>query len=149
MRFMAMASVSCASLLIDPNDMAPVVKRLTISLAGSTSSSGTGVVALLQLHQAAQGAQVRALVVDEVGVFLKRLEAVLPHRLLQLADGLRIEQVIFAVHALVIAAADGKLGLELGQRTEGVFMFQLRFGRENGESDALDPRSGAGEVGID
>ena len=41
MRFMAMASVSCASLLIDPNDIAPVAKRLTISLAGSTSSSLT------------------------------------------------------------------------------------------------------------
>jgi hypothetical protein len=27
---------------IEPNDMAPVAKRLTISLAGSTSSSGTG-----------------------------------------------------------------------------------------------------------
>src|ERR1017187_1976309 len=37
---MAMAKVSCASLLIDPNDIAPVVKRLTISFAGSTSSSG-------------------------------------------------------------------------------------------------------------
>ncbi len=42
MRFMAMASVSCASLLIEPNDIAPVAKRFTISDAGSTSSSGTG-----------------------------------------------------------------------------------------------------------
>ena len=40
----------------------------------------------------------------------------------------RIQQVIFAVHALVIAAADGKLGLEFGQRTEGILVFQLRFG---------------------
>ena len=39
---MAIARVSCASLLIDPNDIAPVAKRLTISLAGSTSSSLTG-----------------------------------------------------------------------------------------------------------
>ena len=42
MRFMAMASVVCASREIEPNDIAPVAKRLTISLAGSTSSSGTG-----------------------------------------------------------------------------------------------------------
>ncbi len=42
MRFMAMASVSCASLLIEPNDIAPVVKRFTISLAGSTCSSEIG-----------------------------------------------------------------------------------------------------------
>ena len=44
MRFMAMARVSCASLLIEPNDIAPVVKRFTISLAGSTSSIGIGLV---------------------------------------------------------------------------------------------------------
>ena len=31
-RFMAIASVSCASRLIEPNDIAPVAKRLTISL---------------------------------------------------------------------------------------------------------------------
>ena len=42
MRFMAIASVSCASLLIAQNDMAPVVNRLTMSFAGSTSSSGIG-----------------------------------------------------------------------------------------------------------
>ena len=38
-RFIAIASVLCASVLIEPSDIAPVVKRLTISLAGSTSSS--------------------------------------------------------------------------------------------------------------
>ncbi len=42
MRFMAMASVACASVEIEPSDIAPVAKRLTISLADSTSSSGTG-----------------------------------------------------------------------------------------------------------
>ena len=39
---MAMASVSCASALIEPYDMAPVAKRLKIASAGSTSSSGIG-----------------------------------------------------------------------------------------------------------
>ena len=42
MRFMAMASVVCASVEIEPSDIAPVEKRLTISAAGSTSSIGTG-----------------------------------------------------------------------------------------------------------
>ena len=37
-----MASVSCASLEMEPYDMAPVAKRLTISEAGSTASSGIG-----------------------------------------------------------------------------------------------------------
>ena len=41
-RFMAMASVSCASWLIDPYDIAPVEKRGRIASTGSTSSSGTG-----------------------------------------------------------------------------------------------------------
>ena len=55
--------------------MAPVAKRLTISLAGSTSSSGTGLVGLLELDQAAQRAELAVLLVDQVGVFLERLEA--------------------------------------------------------------------------
>ena len=37
---MATASVSWASFEIDPYDIAPVANRFTISLAGSTSSSG-------------------------------------------------------------------------------------------------------------
>ena len=42
MRFIATASVSCASRDSDPSDIAPVENRLTISAAGSTSSSGIG-----------------------------------------------------------------------------------------------------------
>ena len=41
-RFIAIASVSCASVESEPSDIAPVAKRLTISLAGSTSSIGIG-----------------------------------------------------------------------------------------------------------
>ena len=41
-RFIAIASVSCASVEIEPSDIAPVAKRFTISAAGSTSSSGIG-----------------------------------------------------------------------------------------------------------
>ncbi len=42
-RFMAMAMHSCASLLMEPYVMAPVLKRRTMLSAGSTSSSETGV----------------------------------------------------------------------------------------------------------
>ena len=38
----AIASVSCASFEIEPSDIAPDAKRRTISLEGSTSSSGSG-----------------------------------------------------------------------------------------------------------
>ena len=54
-----MASVSWASLLIEPCDMAPVQNRLTISAAGSTSSSGTG-CARHELEQPAQRAELAA-----------------------------------------------------------------------------------------
>ena len=47
MRFIAIASVVCASRLIEPKLIAPVAKRLTIYAAGSTSSSGTGAAANL------------------------------------------------------------------------------------------------------
>ena len=42
MRFIAIANVACASVEIEPKDIAPVAKRFTISLADSTSSIGTG-----------------------------------------------------------------------------------------------------------
>ena len=37
-----LASVACASVEIEPSDIAPVLKRRTMTLAGSTSSSGIG-----------------------------------------------------------------------------------------------------------
>ncbi len=41
-RFIAIASVSCASAEIEPYDMAPVEKRLTMLSTDSTSSTGIG-----------------------------------------------------------------------------------------------------------
>ena len=67
MRFIAIASVVCASREIEPKLIAPVANRFTIDAAGSTSSSGTGVVGELQLHQPAQRQQPLALVVDGLG----------------------------------------------------------------------------------
>ena len=40
--FIAIAKFSCASLLIEPYDIAPVLNLLTISVQGSTSSIGIG-----------------------------------------------------------------------------------------------------------
>ena len=39
-RFMAIAKVACASVDIEPKDIAPVANRFTISFADSTCSSG-------------------------------------------------------------------------------------------------------------
>ena len=55
MRFMAIARVVWASQEMEPNDMAPVAKRLTISDAGSTSSSGTGCCDWLEFEQTRAG----------------------------------------------------------------------------------------------
>ena len=46
-RFIAIASVSCASCEMEPYDIAPVLKRRMMASADSTSSSGTGVGAFL------------------------------------------------------------------------------------------------------
>ena len=45
---------------IEPKLIAPVQKRFTISLAGSTSSSGSGCRRCLELEQAAQRHRLRA-----------------------------------------------------------------------------------------
>ena len=86
---MAMASVVCASRLIEPKDMAPVAKRLTISAAGSTSSSGTGCAAhvfrgLRMLEHAAHGHELLGLLVDLGGIVTVALLAVAPDRVLQI-----------------------------------------------------------------
>jgi hypothetical protein len=84
---MASASVVCASRLIEPNDMAPVANRLTISEAGSTSSSGTGVrphlLGRAQPEQPAQRHQLFVLFVDLAGELAILLWNVAAHRVLQ------------------------------------------------------------------
>ena len=88
-RFIATASVVCASRLIEPKLIAPVAKRLTISAAGSTSSSGTGGAGRLQVDQAADGQQPAVALVDLLGegaVFFGQIAA---HRMLEVGDALR------------------------------------------------------------
>ena len=106
MRFIAMARVVCASRLIEPKLIAPVAKRLTISAAGSTSSSGTGSARDFERHQPADGQQPLALLVDRRGkgaVFVGRVAA---HRVLQLRHRLRRPGVVLAAQAKGVVAAD-------------------------------------------
>ena len=106
-RFIAMASVSCASAEIEPYDMAPVANRLTISLAGSTSSIGTGGRTPVRSRNSprsepACGGQL----VDLGGVLAE--DVVLPAAggVLQQEDRLRVEQVQLALAAPLVLAAD-------------------------------------------
>ena len=59
MRFIAIASVSCASFVIEPNDIAPVAKRFTISLRRLHFVERNRLVGLLELQQPAQRAELR------------------------------------------------------------------------------------------
>ena len=87
MRFMAMANVVWASREIEPKDMAPVAKRLTMSLAVSTSSNATGVLAhllcRLDAEEATQGLQLLVLLVDEAWHIPCTCLAIAAHRMLQ------------------------------------------------------------------
>ncbi len=127
MRFMAIARVSCASLLMEPNDIAPVANRLTISLGGLDFVQGKRARGFLELHQPAQRAQLPALIVDQLRILLIGLVAGRPHRMLQLADGRRIEQVIFPVDAILVLAARFQFGIGIGDRLECVFVPQSHF----------------------
>src|SRR5208282_5260819 len=71
-RFIAMASVVCASREIAPNDIAPVEKRLTISAAGSTWSSGTGARPSVSAVYFQRGPR-RRLIPERLGVTTPRL----------------------------------------------------------------------------
>src|SRR5207244_13344964 len=105
--------------------------------------------ALLQLHQASQRGHVAALAVNEVRIFLEGREALLPHRLLQLADRQRVQQVILAVDALMIRSSNREFGLGLCQRTEGVLMLKLSLAGKHFEANSLQTRRRTCEVGID
>ena len=108
-----------------------------------------GLVGVLELEQSAQSTELAVLLVDQVGVLLEGGRVVLPHRVLHLADGERIEQVILAALAVLILAADDQIGLRLRERLEGVGMLHLRLAGQHVQADALDARGGAGEVGVD
>jgi hypothetical protein len=129
--------------------MAPVVKRLTISFGRLDLFDGNRLIGVFELEQAAQGTEIAVLIVEQVGVLLEGGRIVLTHGVLHLADGERIEQVVFAALAVLILAADDEIGLGLGERLEGVGVLHLRLARQHVEADALNARGGAGEVGID
>ncbi len=106
MRFMAMARLVCASRLMEPKLIAPVAKRLTISAAGSTSSSGMDLFGEFEFHQSANGEQPFGLLVDrgrERLIFVRQIAA---HRMLQLGNRFRRPCMILAADAEGIIAAD-------------------------------------------
>ena len=112
MRFMAMASVSWASLLMEPKDMAPVAKRLTISDGGldvfDLESAGP---AGFRSSMPRSISRSRFCWFTSVREFREGLGLALAHGVLELADGIGIQQVALAAHAILIFAADAQLGV--------------------------------------
>ena len=97
-RFMAMARVVWASVEMEPSDMAPVAKRLTMSLAGSTSSSGIRGALRPKFEQAAQRQVALGLIVDQRRILIGLVLAG-AGRMLQLGDGIRRPDVFFSADA--------------------------------------------------
>ncbi len=111
-RFIATASVSCASRESEPSDIAPVEKRLTISDAGSTSSSGTPPSSANRKRSSPRIVDARAEVgVDRRRVLLVRLVAAVPYRVLQQRDRLGLPLVMLAAGAPCVQPDDGQEGV--------------------------------------
>ena len=110
---------------------------------------GEGRLSVFELEKSAQGAEVAVLVIDEVGVLLESGRVVIADSMLHLADGERIEEVIFAALAVLILAANDEVGFGVSEGLEGVGVLHLRFASEHVEADAFDARGGAGEVALD
>ena len=117
-RFMAIARVSWDSGEIEPSDIAPVEKRRTMSLAGSTSSSGTGSASSRSRSSPRSSArrEVSPLVgLGPLAIGLLRDLAVRVHRVLEPRDRVGVPDVVLAVAAPLEHAADRK-HLAIGAR---------------------------------
>ena len=140
MRFMAIASVSCASLLIEPNDMAPVAKRFTISEAGSTSSSGTGGPFGLKSNMPRSISRSRFCwsTIFANSSKLSKLDCRTACCSLLTVSGFK--KVALAAHAILIFAADPKFRFRLAGRLHGELVLHQRFARQHFDAHAFDAR---------
>ena len=103
---MAMARVSWASLADGAVGHGAGLEALHDLLDRFDFLNGHRLVGRLEVEQAAQRAEVRGLVVDQLGVFAgKSLSLPMPAGVLQLVDGLRVEQMVLAVVAPLVLAA--------------------------------------------
>ena len=145
MRFMAIASVVCASVEMEAERHRAGGEALTISLAGSTSSSGTG-AGRLDLEQAAQVRwRVWSLI---IGVFLVRSRTCrCARRMLQLAWRRASRMVLAADQEGILAAGVEHVGqTDRCRRPAGA---AHGFLGDFEQADAFDIAGGAGEILVD
>ena len=152
MRFMAMASVVCASREIEPKDIAPVAKRLTIVLGRldlvERHRRAAVLFRRLDAEQAADGQQLRSparsTMLARRPVLVLRIAA---HGMLQVATDLARSR-----HAPRRAMRNGIFAADIERVAvdrrvaEGVAMAAHGFFGDLVEADAFDARRGAGEI---
>ena len=153
MRFMAMASVSWASAEIEPKLIAPVQNRLTISLAGSTSSSGIDwpSAGSLNFEQAAELAARAGVVVGVLGEPLVGVAAVGAGGDLHVGDRLRVPHVALALGPPVELAGVGQQRLRVVRVAADS---RARAGAATSSASTSKPTplnaaGGAGEAAVD
>ncbi len=110
---------------------------------------GLGLGWVLEVHEAAQRAELFVLLVDGAGVVLIGGVAVLADGVLELGDRVGVDGVELAVDTEVIVATDVEIGGEGIGGAEGEVVLHLRFAGDDVEADALDAGGGAGEVLLD
>ncbi len=102
-----------------------------------------------QIHQSAQRAQVAILPVDQRGVLLERLELVRLHRVLQLGNRRRIQQMILPAGPEMIVSTQVERRFRLRHGPERVGVLAASLLGQNVQTDAFDARRRAGEIPVD
>ena len=150
-----MASVSCASFEMEPNDMAsPVAKTLDDFFSGLDFFERNRLLRLFDFEQAAQRGQLAVLCVDERRILFEALEAFSrgdfldETAVLQSGDGVGIVEVVFALGAELIIASNGQLRAGLGSAGKRMAVLADGLFGEHVQAHAADAGDGAGEVAV-
>ncbi len=141
-----MARVVCASHEIEPKDMAPLAKRLTMALDRlDLVERDWGDV--LELQQVPQRDGRLSVVVDEPRVLTVELVVAGACGLLQLGDGVRVVQVPLAAQAPLVEAPQLQVGIVVDVVLDvGGPVAHEGLALDRGHVDTADARDGAREV---
>ena len=93
-----------------------------------------------EIQQAAQRSQAFGLVIDQLGIVLELLVIVRPAGHLQLIDGLRIEEMVLAVLAPLVHAANLQGASVHRAVREGMVMAHGSFARDHLDPHPADAR---------
>ena len=149
MRFIAMASVVCASRLIEPKLIAPVANRLTICARRLDLVERHRFIGEFERHQPADRQVPLALLVDRRRKGPVIGERVAAHRMLQFGDRLRRPGMVLAAQSKGVIAAEIEHVLVERVVAISVLVPRDRLLRDLAQPHAFDRRRRAGEVFLD